>query len=165
MADGYDQINSGAAITETFDAGADSFFEKVRQSLVALSFDEQFVGGSRSLLMPDGGGYQEIPNVVPFSVPHARYGGLTVDVIVETRVENAAITLTPKVRRISGTPADIVVGAASASTAGDDPEEAWASQTLSFTAVVGAVYIVMGVRSTDDYEAWMGSAKARRSGL
>lgn len=153
MAQGITAITSANPITGATDCGADGFFEPVRASLVANIFDVVPLGGSRNAEpIPDGGGYFAARNFIDFVITHANYGGGTWEAIVETRVENAAITLTPKIRCIS-TPADTVVGSASSSTTGSDTA-AWAQQTLSFTPVAGETYRLMFVKSADTYAAW-----------
>jgi hypothetical protein len=159
----YGTINSGNAWTSADRDGADNCHEPVRGNVVANSFFERSLGGSRAIALRDGGGYVDIPEFKDFTIPHARYTGHTWQVVVETRVGNAGITVTPKVRRLNNTPADLVTGSASSSVAGDADGEIWATQTLSVSLSAGDIIRVMGVKSADTYDAWM-VATIRRSG-
>ena len=158
----YSQINSGSTIDGTFNAGADSFFEKARANMIANSFGEFSLGGSRTQACQEGGGYLDAVEFVDFVVPAAGYGGATFAAIVETRVENAAISLTPKIRDLTGA-SDAVVGSASTSTTGASNGDIWASQSLSFTPTAGHVYRLMVTKSADTYSAWA-VGRIRRSG-
>ena len=159
----YSQINGGSTIDGTFEAGADSFFEKARSNMIATSHAEFDLGGSRSQALQDGGGYKDAPEFKDFRLTDAKYSGCTFEAIVETRVGSSGITVTPKVRKVSGTPADAVIGSASNSTVGDDDGELWAEQVLSFIPTVGERYRLMGVKSADTADAWI-VGKIRRVG-
>jgi hypothetical protein len=153
MSQGITAITSGTPITGATDVGADGFFEPARASIVAYKFAVIPLGGSRNAEpIPDGGGYMAARNFIDFTITHADYSGGTWEAIVETKVLDASITLTPKIRCIS-TPADTVVGSASNSTAGSDTV-AWAQQVLSFTPVVGETYRLMFVKSADTFDAF-----------
>jgi hypothetical protein len=150
----YGQINSGSTINGTFEAGADSFFEKVRANTIANSHGQFALGGSKHLACADGGGYLDIPETRDFVLTDAKYSGATFVAIVELRVENSGISLTPKIRNVTDA-SDAVVGSASTSTTGASDGDIWASQTLSFTPTVNKVYRLMGVKSADTYDAWL----------
>ena len=157
----YAQINSGSAITGVFNAGADSFFEPARGDMVANSHAEFSLGGSRSQPCSEGGGYLDAPEFVDFSISSAIYGGATFEAIIETRVENAGISLTPKIRNLTAA-SDAVVGSASTSTTGSSNGAIWASQTLTFVPTAGNVYRLQVVKSADTYAAWtMGRVRRR----
>jgi hypothetical protein len=159
----YNQINSGSAITGGFDAGADTFFEKARGNIVANTHGEFALGGSRSIAVRDGGGYKDAPEFCDFILTDAKYSGCTFVAVVETRVTDSGITLTPKIRKVSGTPSDAVVGSASNSISGDDDGELWAEQVLSFTPTVGERYRLMAVKSADTADGFV-VGKIRRTG-
>lgn len=159
----YDQINSGAAIDGTFNANADSYFEKSRKNHVANSHGEFDLGGSRSQALQDGGGYKDAPEFKDFRLTDAKYSGATFEAVVETRVGDSGITVRPKIRQVSGTPADAVLGVTSNSVAGDQDGELWAEQILSWTPIVGERYRLMGVKSADTADAWI-VGKIRRVG-
>lgn len=158
----YSSINSGSTITGTFEAGADSYFEKSRANHVANSFGEFSLGGSRSQVCQEGGGYLDVPEFVDFVLPSGGYDGATFEAIVETRVENAGISVTPKIRDLTAA-SDAVVGSASTSTTGSSDGAIWASQTLSFTPTAGHVYRLKVSKSADTYSAWV-VGKMRRRG-
>ena len=126
----YVQINGGSTIDGTFNAGADSFFEKARGNMIANSFGEFFLGGSRRIPIDEGGGYRDAVDFVDFTVPAAGYGGATFAAIVEYRVENAGITITPKIRNLTGA-SDAVVGSSSTSTTGGSTGDIWARATTT----------------------------------
>lgn len=158
----YSQINSGSAIDGTFQAGADSFFEQARGNMLANSHAEFALGGSRVTPCAEGGGYTDVPEFVDFVVSNANYTGATFEALVDVRVENAGITITPKIRDLTAA-SDAVVGSASTSTTGGSTGDIWAQQTLTFTPTAGHVYRLMALKSADTYSAWM-IGRVRRRG-
>lgn len=165
MATGYVQQNAGSAWTALSNADAATVFEPTRASIIAVSFAEFSLGGSRSQACQEGGGYKDVPEFIDFTVPTAIYGnssGMTFEAVIETRVENSGISLTPKIRNLTDS-SDLVVGSASTSTTGSSDGQIWASQTLTATFVVGKVYRLMVVKSADTYAAWA-VGKVRRKG-
>lgn len=158
----YSQINSGSTIDGTFNAGADSFFEKARGNMIADSFAEFSLGGSRTQVCQEGGGYKDAPEFRDWTAPSAGYLGATHVAVIETRVENAGISLTPKIRDLTAA-SDAVVGSSSTSTTGSTDGDIWASQSLSFTPTAGHVYRLMVLKSADTYSAWT-VGKIKRTG-
>jgi hypothetical protein len=154
MAQGITPITSGDPITGATDVGADGFFEPVRASLVACTFDVIPLGGSRTRPLPEGGGYMAAIDYIDFYLPHADYGGGTWEVIVETRVENVGISLTPRLYNITDA-SSAVVGSASTSTTGSSETAEWAQQVLSVTPTAAKKYRLMGVKSADTYAAFL----------
>lgn len=141
----FPQINSGSAITGTFEAGADSFFEKIRQQAIAAVFFCLPLGGSRSQSVT-GVVYQDAINYVDFTMPDADSVGGVYKALVDVLCENAATSITPKIRNITDS-SDAVVGSASTSTS-------WASQTLSFTPAAGKTYRLQFIKGDDVYGAF-----------
>lgn len=157
----YLQINGGSALTSAFVAQKDSFFEPARGNMVANSFAEFPLGGSRTQPCHEGGGYTDAVDFVDFELSSALYSGATFEALVEVRVENAGITITPKIRNVTDS-TDAVVGSASTSTTGGSAGQIWASQTLSFTPTVGKKYRLQLVKSADTYAAWAIGRMRRR---
>ncbi len=137
-------------------------YQKLRVSIIANSFDEIPLGGSRHTAVPDGGSYKDAIEFQDFMITSADYGGATFEAIVEVRVENAGITITPKIRNVTDA-SDAVVGSASTSTTGGSAGDVWATQTLAFTPTANKRYRLMLVKSADTYAAWA-IGKVRRTG-
>lgn len=149
----FPQINGGAAIVTGYNANADSFFEPTRQSLLAAVFTTHPLGGSRSIAIA-GTGYQDAIDYLNFDIPDAASGGGVWVALVDLLCEDVSTTITPKIRNITDS-TDAVIGSAHASTS-------WATQTLSFTPVVGKVYRLQLVKSDDLFQCW-GIGKMRRT--
>lgn len=141
----FSRINTGSAITGSFVANADSFFEKARANDDAAVCSSFNMGGSRSAAIT-GTGYQDAENYLDWRVPDSASSGGVFKVYVDLLCENAATSVTPKIRNITDS-SDAVVGSASTSTS-------WAEQTLTFTPVVGKKYRLMFVKSDDVYSCW-----------
>ncbi len=125
-----------------------SRYTKLRDSIIADSHAVFPLGGSRSVAIPTGGGYQDAPEYIEFEVPSTDYTGFAYHVVVEVRTENASTTVTPKLRNITAG-SDAVVGSAGTSTA-------WGTyQTLSFTPASGEKYRLMASKSDDAVNAWV----------
>lgn len=123
-------------------------YNKIRDSIIADSHAVFPLGGSRSIAIPTGGGYQDAPDYIEFEVPTTSYTGFVYNVIVEIRTENASTTVTPKLRNVTDS-TDAVVGSAGTSTA-------WGTyQTLSFTVAAGKKYRLMASKSDDAVQAWV----------
>jgi hypothetical protein len=141
----FSRINSGATITGSFVADADSYFEKARPNFDATAFSSHYLGGSRSTAIT-GTGYKDAVDYVDFIVPDSASSGGVFKAIVDVLCENVATTITPKIRNITDS-SDAVVGSAHASTS-------WGSQTLAFTPTVGKTYRLMLVKSDDLFDCW-----------
>jgi len=153
--------NSPTALTST-DQFASEEYIKLRDSILFNTFGQFELGGSRSIALPTGGGYKDAIEFRDFLIPDALYTGATYEVIVELRVENAAISITPKIRNLTGG-SDTVVGSATTSTTGGVAGDIWPSQTLAITPAANTRYRLMFVKSADTYAAW-GIGVLRRKG-
>lgn len=136
--------NPVGATIATDRRGAESW-TKLDESDKAAVFHSVPLGGSRSQAV-SGTGYQDAADYLDFRVPDAASAGATYKVYVDLLCENAATSITPKIRNITDS-SDAVVGSASTSTT-------WAEQTLTFTPVAGKKYRLMFVKSDDVYAAW-----------
>jgi hypothetical protein len=123
-------------------------YNQIRDSIIADSHAVFPLGGSRSIAIPTGGGYQDAPEYIEFEVPSTTYGGYVYKCVVEVKTENAATTVTPKLRNVTdGT--DAVVGTAGTSTS-------WGTyQTLTFTVAAAKKYRLQASKSDDVYQAWI----------
>lgn len=97
--------------------------------------------------MATGGGYLYVPEWKPFTVPNIIYTGFIYQVIVEVWTENAATTITPKLRNFTDS-TDTVVGSAGTATARGT------YQTLTATIAAGKEYRLMASKSDDVYNCW-----------
>lgn len=121
-------------------------YQKLRDAILAAVFDMGLrIGGSRSVAV-SGTGYQDATDYLDFRVPDAASAGAVYKVYVDQLCENAATSITPKIRNITDS-SDAVVGSASTSTS-------WAEQTLTFTPVAGKRYRLMFVKSDDVYRCY-----------
>ena len=124
--------------------GAESW-NKLDDSVKTGAFVTHPLGGSRTIGLT-GTGYQDAMDYVDFVMPNAASTGATYEALIDCLCENAATTVTPKIRNITDS-SDAVVGSAHASTS-------WALQTLAFTPASGKTYRLMLVKSDDTYDAW-----------
>ena len=145
MSQGIQPVTSANPITGATYVGADGFFEPCRSSLVAHDFEIIPLGGSRVHGLA-GTSYQDAIDYIDFEIPDADYDGGTWTAEVNLLCENAATTVTPKIRNITDS-SDAVVGSAHSSTS-------WATQSLAFTPTVGKAYRLMLVKSDDVYACW-----------
>lgn len=124
-------------------------YNKLKDSIIANSHAVYPLGGSRSIAIPTGATtYQDAPEYIEFEVPTTTYGSYVYKAIVEVRTENAATTVTPKIRNVTDA-SDAVVGSAGTATA-------WGTyQTLTFTVAAGKKYRLMASKSDDVYQAWI----------
>ena len=122
-------------------------YGKLRNSIIAESHADFQLGGSRSNAIPTGGGYKDAHDYIEFELPNVVYGGFVYKVMVEIKTENAATTVTPKLRNITDS-TDAVVGSAGTSTA-------WGTyQSLPFRPGAGKKYRLMFSKSYDAVQAW-----------
>lgn len=136
----------GGAYVSTDKAGADNFFEKVRQSLVAAAYGSFPFGGSREFAIA-GTGWQNAPNWVEWTLPSADYGGPFVwTVRLEVKTADAGTSIQGRVwNETDGTPA--VTGTIiTATTFTADP--------LVFVPTVGKGYLLQLQKGDDDAQAW-----------
>lgn len=124
--------------------GAESFV-KLDDTDKATTFVVVPLGGSRHISIASTG-YQDAIDYLDFTMPNAASTGGVWVALVDLKCENAATTITPKIRNVTDA-SDAVVGSAHASTS-------WASQTLAFTPASGKTYRLMLVKSDDVYQAW-----------
>jgi hypothetical protein len=138
-----DALTTGQVMTQT------NYNDKIVASIVADSHAVFPLGGSRSQAIPTGATtYQDAPEYIEFEVPTTSYTGFVYKAIVEMKTENAATTVTPKIRNITDS-TDAVVGSAATSTT-------WGTyQTLTFTVTAGKKYRLMASKSDDVYQAWI----------
>lgn len=142
----FTRQNSGAAWAASDNADAATVFEPGRQNEEAAIFQNRmYVGGSRSVAVM-GTGYQDPWDYVPMTNPSSVEVGGVYSVEVDLQCEDAATTITPKIRNVTDS-TDTVIGSAHASTS-------VGSQTLSFTPVAGKVYRLMFVKSDDLFAAY-----------
>lgn len=126
----------------------EAVYNEIRDSIIANSFAVYPLGGSRTIAIAGGATtYQDAPDYVEFEVPTTTYTGYVYKALVEVKTENAATTVTPKIRNVSDG-SDAVVGSAGTSTS-------WGTyQTLTFTVTAGKKYRLMFSKSDDLYAAW-----------
>jgi hypothetical protein len=122
-------------------------YDKIKDSIIAEGHSVFELGGSEYIAMPTGGGYNYVPDWKPFIVPNVIYTGFVYKVHVEVWTENAATTITPKLRNVTDA-ADTVVGSAGTATARGT------YQTLSATIAAGKEYRLMASKSDDVYNCW-----------
>jgi hypothetical protein len=138
-----DALVTGNAITQT------NYNDKIVASIVANSFAFWYIGGSETEAIRTGATtYQRAPNYLPFSIPNTNYTGHVYKLVAEVWTENAATTVTPKLRNFTDS-TDAVVGSAGTATARGT------LQTLTFTLAAGKVYHLMASKSDDLYQAWI----------
>jgi hypothetical protein len=124
--------------------GAESFV-KLDDTDKAVAFMVCPLGGSRHVSIT-GAAYIEAIDYIDFTMPDAASTGGVWKALVDLKCENAATTITPKIRNITDS-TDAVVGSAHASTS-------WGSQTLSFTPASGKTYRLMFVKSDDVFQCF-----------
>ncbi len=123
-------------------------YNKLRDSIIANSHAVFPLGGSRAIAIPTGGGYQDAPPYIEFEVPTTDYTGYVYKAVIEVRTENAATTVTPKIRNITAG-SDAVIGSAGTATA-------WGTyQTLTFTVTAGNKYRLMAQKSDDAVQGFV----------
>ena len=135
--------------TPTTLTSADQFaseeYIKVRNAIVACAFSTYPLGGSRSIGLA-GTGYQDAIDYLDFTMPDSASTGGVYKAVIDLLCENAATTVTPKIRNITDS-SDTVIGSAHASTS-------WGSQSLTFTPASGKTYRLQLVKSDDVYAAY-----------
>src|SRR3954469_25748948 len=93
---------------------ANEEYSKLRDAILAAIFDPGFrLGGSRSRAVA-GTGYQDADDYLDFRIPDTVSAGAVYEVVVDQLCENAATSITPKIRNITDS-SDAVVGSASTS--------------------------------------------------
>lgn len=127
-------------------------WNQLLDSIRAAVFNPMPAGGSLDTGHP-GSSYQRIVNAVPLYIPAARETGGIWRARVFAVCEDAAVTITPKVRNVTdGT--DAVTGSACSGTAA-----AWTGtnqiQTLTFTPTAAKAYEVWATKSADTKECWL----------
>jgi hypothetical protein len=124
-------------------------YNKLKDSIIANSFAQYFIGGSETIAVATGLGYVYAPGYVPFTVPSGTtYTGYVWKLVVEVWTENAATTVTPKLRNFTDS-TDAVVGVAGTATARGT------YQTLTFTLAASKEYRLMVSKSDDLFQCWV----------
>jgi hypothetical protein len=127
-------------------------WNEILQSIRAALFNPIPLGGSLDTGHP-GSSYQRVVSGVPFVLPSAVEGGGVWKARVFLVCEDAAVTITPKIRNVTDG-SDAVIGDACSGTAAD-----WSGtnqqQTLTFTPTVGKVYELWATKSAETKECWL----------
>ena len=110
------------------------------------------LGGSLDTAHP-GDSYQRVVGCVPFKLPSTVEAGGVWKAHVLMDCEDAAVTITPKIRNVTdGT--DAVIGSACSGT-----DDAWTGtgqdQLLTFTPAVGKIYELWAMKSGLTKECWI----------
>lgn len=157
MAQGWAEPSGGSggggAYILTDKAGADNFFEKARQSLVALSHYNDPFGGSREFSIA-GTGWQNAPEWVEWVLPSADYAGFIWTVRLEVKTADAGTSIQGRVWNETDSVAAITGAAITATSFTKDP--------LVFTPIVGKSYLLQLQKGDDNAPAW-GFATLERS--
>lgn len=152
----FDRLNGGTVIDGTFEAGADTFFEKVRKNLEsALFHPASLVGGSKTSAFM-GTGWLAVRDALPIVVPETESAGGIYRVTVALKCANGATSVTPRLRNITdddGT--GDVTGTLTTSTA-------WVLQTLALSPIVAKVYELQAVKGDDLHPVWIMGWVTRR---
>lgn len=109
------------------------------------------LGGSSSQPHP-GTAYEKVLHANPFQVPSAVEATGTWKARVYLKCEDAAVTITPKIRNLTDA-SDAVVGSACSGTA-DDYSGTNQNQLLTFTPAVGKLYELQAIKSADAKECF-----------
>ena len=141
----FSRLNGGTAYTADDDADAAGYFEPNRKNVEAAIFERCALGGSRVAAI-EGVGYVDAHEYRDFVVPDIVAKGGVYKAIVECRVEDASIAVTPKIRNVTDS-TDAVVGTPTSSVT-------WAAQVLSFTPTVGKTFRLMFTKDDDTFLAW-----------
>lgn len=110
-------------------------------------------GGSRERPHP-GTSYQRVVDAVPLKIPAAEQLPGVWRCRVYLVCVNGAVTITPKVRKINGTPADAVIGAAASGTDADAFTGTNQQQLLEFTAAAGDIYELQAQKSANTADCY-----------
>lgn len=111
-------------------------------------------GGSLDLPHP-GTSSRRIVNAVPLKIPAAEQLPGVWKCRFYLVCEDAAVTITPKVRKVNGTPADAVTGAACSGTDADAFSGTNQEQALTFTAAAGDIYVAYAEKSANTKDCWV----------
>jgi hypothetical protein len=124
--------------------GAEGYNE-LRDAILASVHYREPIGGSRRFTV-EGTGYQDAHDYVPIRVPDAASAGAVYKVEVEMKTADPSTTITARIRNITDASDEDV----------SDPEDAtaFATQTLTFTPVVGKEYRLQFVKSDDLFPCW-----------
>lgn len=113
-------------------------------SIRAVAFAPAPLGGSSTEPHP-GAAYQRVPHAVAWQVPATEQTGGVFKARVYLTCEDAAVTITPKIRNITDG-SDAVTGSACSGTAADYSGTNQ-NQLLTFTPTVGKIYELWAVKS------------------
>lgn len=126
-------------------------YDPTRDALIACAHAVFVLADARFVAIPAGGGVQDAPNYVEFMVPTSASLGFVYRVEVETRTEDAATTVTPRLYNVTDSTA-VWTGAAGVETA-------WgpAAYQLSsaVTILAGKRYRLQATKSDDAVDAWV----------
>jgi hypothetical protein len=141
-----------ANITGTTDVGFEAF-NLVLESVRAAAFCGFPLGGSLDTGHPAGAGYSRVVNGVPWMLPDAASAGGVFAARVFAICENAATTITPKIRNVTDS-SDAVVGSACSGTSAN-----WSgtgqNQSLAFTPATTKIYELHAAKSADNHQCWI----------
>jgi hypothetical protein len=131
-------------------------YDKLKDSIIANAHAVFPLGGSRTFVLPVGGGAQDAVDYIEFEVPTSASGGHTFKVVCEVKTENAATTVTPRLYNVTDA-AVTWTGSAGTSTA-------WGTYQVSsaLTIAAGKKYRLQFTKSDDVYESW-GTGHIRRT--
>ena len=121
-------------------------------SIRAALFNPIPLGGSSTEPHP-GAAYQRVTHAVPFQVPATEQTGGVWKARVYLKCEDAAVTITPKIRNITDG-SDEVVGDACSGTS-DAYTGTNQNQLLTFTPAVGKIYELHAVKSDTTKDCWV----------
>jgi hypothetical protein len=124
-------------------------YNKLRDSIIANSFSLIGMGGSRITALRTGLGYIAIPDWEDFTIPSTDYTGHTWKLVFEVLTENAATTVTVKLRNTTDS-TDTYTSSAISTTA-------WGTLQVSTSLTIAAskVYQVQASKSDDIYDCWV----------
>lgn len=117
----------------------------------AALFNPMPLGGSSTEPHP-GAAYQRVTHAVPFELPAAEQALGVWKARVYLRCEDAAVTITPKIRNLTDA-TDAVTGSACSGTS-DAYSGTNQNQTLAFTPVAGKVYELQAIKSATTKDCW-----------
>lgn len=133
-------------LIESSEPGFEEWNQLLASIKAALFGSPGDMGGCRDTPHP-GSTAQRIPRSRPFQIPAAEQGGGVWKVRCYIICDNAATSLTPKVRNITDG-SDEVTGSAATGTAADYSGTGQ-NQFLTFTPVAGKIYEVWATKSNE----------------
>lgn len=126
-------------------------YNKIRDSIIADCFLVFPLGGSRSLSIPNGGGYMDAEAALDFQLPDSASSGGVWRVVVEVVTENVSTTVTPRLYNVTDASATWTGSAGTATAWGTSAEQI----STSLTIATGKRYRLQASKSDDAVGAWM----------